>query len=103
MWEDEKLEDLKERIYGLQIGEVTDNNDPEGRGRVKVMLYWTAEETQETDWLLPAFPPLLWSVPQPGDKVIVGFINGDPNLGVWLGLYEPKEKGTTKEFRIKTP
>lgn len=80
---------------GLVIGKVTDNNDPEHQGRVKVLLPWfSAEHT--SDWARVVSPGagkdrgMAW-LPEIDDEVLVGFEMGDMNYpyvlgGLWNGL-----------------
>jgi len=76
------------RIDSIVVGVVTNNNDPDKLGRVKVMLPFLSEE--ETFWA----PVLLASsgkergismLPQPDEQVIVAFENGDPSYPIVLG------------------
>lgn len=61
------------RIDGVQRAVVTDVNDPEGRGRVKVT---PARE-------LGAKPA--WATVDTGDEVLIAFDGGDPRSPVVLG------------------
>ncbi|RZU51562.1 uncharacterized protein involved in type VI secretion and phage assembly [Krasilnikovia cinnamomea] len=77
------------RIPGLVCGIVTNNNDPDTRGRVKVALPWLSP-SYESDWARVAqfgagkktgalFPP------EVGDEVLIGFEFGDPRRPYVLG------------------
>ena len=65
-----------DRIYGLVIGIVTDNNDPDNVGRVKVKFPWLGDDV-ESWWARIAAPGagpdygVVW-VPQVNDEVLVG-------------------------------
>ncbi len=83
-----------DRIYGLVIGVVTDNNDPDNTGRVKVRFPWLGENV-ESWWARCAAPGagpdygIVW-VPQVNDEVLVGFEHGDVRFpyilgGLWNG------------------
>jgi phage baseplate assembly protein gpV len=70
------------------FGIVTDSNDPENMGRIKVVLDSYAE--METDWMNVVLPSAgkgkgLVMLPDTGDRVLVLFMNNDPARGVVLG------------------
>jgi phage protein D len=77
------------RIPGLVCGVVTNNNDPDTRGRVKVALPWLSPQ-YESDWARVAqFGAGRTSgalfTPEVGDEVLVGFEHGDPRRAYVLG------------------
>lgn len=77
------------RRYGLFLGEVVDNADPERRGRVRVRVPELLEEPLPTlalprGWMV-APGGGRFVVPEAGAKVFVQFLGG--NLG--LPVYEP--------------
>jgi len=82
-------------VNGLQIGIVTDNQDPDKKGRVKVMLPGIDEKKGEV-WARLASPDAgngrgFFFRPEKGDEVIVGFFNDDPRQAVILGaMYNAK-------------
>ena len=69
--------------YGVYLGVITDNNDPQQSGRVQIRLPWLGS----TAWALVASP--IGSVPtgriQAGATVVVAFERGDPSRPVVLG------------------
>lgn len=72
----------------LVVGIVTNNNDPERLGRVKVKLPALSQE--ESLWVPVAVPSAgrergLSMLPVPDEQVIVGFENGDPSYPYVLG------------------
>lgn len=72
----------------LVVGIVTNNNDPQRLGRVKVKL--PALSLQESEWVPVAVPSAgqgrgLSMLPVPDEQVIVGFENGDPSYPYVLG------------------
>lgn len=76
------------RIDSVVVGIVTNNNDPEKLGRVKVKLPFLSDE--ETFWapvLLPSSGKErgVSMLPQPDEQVIVAFENGDPSYPIVLG------------------
>ncbi|BFU47452.1 phage baseplate assembly protein V [Krasilnikovia sp. MM14-A1004] len=77
------------RIPGLVCGIVTNNNDPDTRGRVKVALPWLSP-SYESDWARVAqFGAGKKSgglfTPEVGDEVLIGFEFGDPRRPYVLG------------------
>ena len=85
-------------IPGIVIGIVTDNDDPEKLGRVRVQYPWLGDEA-ESYWARLARPAagkdhgFLW-VPQSGDEVAVAFEHGDvahPIVigSLWNGVDKP--------------
>ena len=77
------------RIPGLVCGIVTNNNDPDSRGRVKVALPWLSP-AYESDWARVAqFGAGQKSgalfTPEVGDEVLIGFEFGDPRRPYVLG------------------
>jgi len=76
------------------IGIVTNNNDPESMGRVKVKFPMLAGDV-ESHWIRIVAPGAgnkrgFFCLPEVDDEVLVIFMNGDPNLplilgGIWNG------------------
>lgn len=81
----------------LVIGIVTNNNDPDALGRVKVK-FPALDESLESDWMRIATPSAgaargLLMLPQPNEEVVVGFENGDTRRGFIVGsLFNGKDK-----------
>lgn len=82
------------RQTGLVIAIVTNNDDPDERGRVKLAYPWLSDDV-ESHWARVAMPGagadagMVW-IPQVGDEVVVGFEHGDirrPYVlgGLWNG------------------
>ena len=106
------------RLLGFQWGRVTDNKDPEKQGRVIANLEWLEEEGAEfeTGWLTRIVP---WAgptkmargrkfafdgpLPEVGSVVVVGFINGNPADGIYLGqpMYFEDETGSPELTKDK--
>jgi phage baseplate assembly protein gpV len=81
-----KIGDIGDRVIGVQIGRVTDVDDPENMRRIKVEL--EAYPGQSTDWL-ECFAPIVNCdppLPKLGQLTMVQFINGDPHRGIWQGV-----------------
>jgi uncharacterized protein involved in type VI secretion and phage assembly len=81
---------LEARFFGKYPGEVTDNADPEKRGRVKVRVRSVLEAAEI--WALPCVPYAgkgvgLYLIPDPGTAVWVEFAAGDPSCPIWTGCF----------------
>ncbi len=86
---------------GLVVGVVTNNDDPNGWGRVKVKYPWLSND-QEGDWArivcLGAGPERgMEFIPEVNDEVLVGFELGDIHQpyvlgGLWNGVDAPPKK-----------
>jgi phage protein D len=85
------------RIYGLVVGIVTNNDDPDGLARVKVRFPWLADG-YESDWArlvqLGAGPDSgAVFIPEVDDEVVVGFDHGDVRWPYVVGsLWNGKDK-----------
>lgn len=85
----------RERYYGVAIGIVTDNNDPDKLARVKVKYPWLSDDAES--WWGRVMAPgagkdcgVVW-LPQVGDEVLVAFEHGDIRFpmvlgGLWNGV-----------------
>lgn len=89
-----------------ELARVTDNQDPEKLGRVKVCFYWPDESQAETSWLRVALPYTglgsgMLFVPEVGAQVLVGYESGLAELPYVAGsLYhqnpdDPPDDGYT--------
>jgi len=96
--------------YGVSIGIVTSNRDPEGRGRIKVNLPWRGEN-DESYWARIASPMAgkgrgFVFYPEVGDEVLLAFEQGDINhpyvIGaLWNGRDEPPEPNADGKNNIR--
>lgn len=83
---------VAERRFGKFRGIVTDNQDPDKRGRVRVRVPAVLGD-QESDWALPCFPygggaSYGWfMVPKNDAQVWVEFEEGDINRPIWTGVF----------------
>lgn len=100
----------------LGIGIVTDIDDPEARGRIKVRLPWLSDEDQS--WWARLVSPMAGAdrgfmfVPEVDDEVLVGFEHGDIQrpliLGaLWNGVDAPPandavQSGKSQKRMIRT-
>jgi uncharacterized protein involved in type VI secretion and phage assembly len=88
------------RFWGVTVGLVTNNKDPDGLGRVKLALPWLADGF-ETEWARVASPMAgkgrgLYALPEVDDEVLVGFAHGRLDApfvlgGLWNGKDKPPE------------
>lgn len=77
------------RVFGVVTGVVTNNQDPEGLGRVKLKFPWLSDE-EESDWARVASPMAgkergLWLLPEVEDEVLVAFERGDVRYPYVIG------------------
>lgn len=84
------------RCTGLVSGTVTDTQDPEGSGRVKVRFPWLSDE-YASDWARTAQSGGTGGgeafIPEVGDEVLVGFEHGHLDRPyVLAGLYNGKDR-----------
>jgi uncharacterized protein involved in type VI secretion and phage assembly len=89
------------RWYGVAPAEVSDINDPDGQGRVKVKLPWSpdADGGAYDAWarmatVFAGSDRGSWFLPEVGDEVLVAFEQGDPRRpyvlgGLWNGQDSP--------------
>jgi uncharacterized protein involved in type VI secretion and phage assembly len=83
------------KYYGVYRGTVSDNKDPENRGRIQAHVPAVGQQFAVNVWIDPAFPGagldrgMFWP-PHVGDSVRVCFDQGDPSKpctywGGWFG------------------
>jgi uncharacterized protein involved in type VI secretion and phage assembly len=86
-----------DRITGVVIGIVTNNNDPDKLGRVKMRFPWLSNNI-ESDWARVATPMAgkdsgLYFLPEVDDEVLVLFERGDVRFPFVIGaLWNGKDK-----------
>lgn len=84
-------------FHGVVCAQITDNNDPDTKGRVKLKFPWLSD-SYETDWVRMTHPgsgPDSGSVwmPEVNDEVLVAFEHGDMRHPYVLGaLHNGKDK-----------
>ncbi|PZO53763.1 MAG: phage tail protein [Phormidesmis priestleyi] len=90
----------RNNIYGVVIGIVTNNKDPDGLGRVKIILPWLSEN-EESAWARVAVPMAgpdmgFYSLPEVDDEVLVAFEHGQVAYPYIVGaLWNGKQKPPT--------
>jgi uncharacterized protein involved in type VI secretion and phage assembly len=77
------------RLFGLVVGVVTNNQDPDGLGRVKVRFPWLSDD-EESHWARIAVPMGgkergTYFLPEVDDEVLVAFEHGSPSFPYVLG------------------
>jgi len=95
------------RVYGAVVGLVTNNKDPEKRGRIKVKFPWITND-EESHWARIATMDAgkdrgSWWIPEVNDEVLCVFEHGDVNFpyvigGLWNGKDTPPTTGRAGDF-----
>jgi uncharacterized protein involved in type VI secretion and phage assembly len=86
-----------DRIYGVVIGVVTNNEDPDKLGRVKVQYPWLSDKV-ESNWARVVTPMAgnergFFALPEVDDEVLIAFAHGDVRFPYVLGsLWNGKDK-----------
>ena len=80
----------EKKYYGIYQGIVTNTNDPEKRGRVRVICPDALGGEAESAWCDPMIPVAYdnggdFCIPAKDETVWLMFIAGDVNKPVWLG------------------
>jgi uncharacterized protein involved in type VI secretion and phage assembly len=90
-------DDSGPRLYGVGVGVVTNNKDPDGLGRVKVKCPWMSDD-HESFWARVVTPMAgrdrgLYLLPEVDDEVLLAFEHGAPEYAYVLGaLWNGKDK-----------
>jgi hypothetical protein len=107
---DRVVEALGSRHFGKYRGEVTDNQDPLGQGRIQVRV--PAILGERLLWAMPCVPYAgpdvgFLALPPVGGKVWIEFEQGDRAHPVWAGCYwDPDQLPSEAEpttVLLKTP
>jgi uncharacterized protein involved in type VI secretion and phage assembly len=85
----EERDSAASRVSGVVVGVVTNNQDPEGMGRVKVKFPWLSDEN-ESNWARVATPTAgqgrgFYFLPEVEDEVLVAFEQGDVRFPYVVG------------------
>ncbi len=99
------------RVFGVVIGVVTNNQDPENLHRVKLRFPWISEDVEST-WARVATPMAgagrgAYFLPEVEDEVLVAFEHGlvdQPYVigSLWNGQDEPPESNENGENNHRT-
>lgn len=91
---------LSSRISGVVVGVVTNTQDPDGLGRVKVRFPWLSD-SEESFWARVATPMAgkargFYFLPEVDDEVLMAFEHGDARFpyvlgALWNGQDKPPE------------
>ena len=89
---------ITDRIYGVVVGVVTNNQDPDNLGRVKVRLPWLTGD-DESNWariatLMAGKERGSFFLPEVDDEVLLAFEHGDVRFpyvigALWNGVDKP--------------
>jgi uncharacterized protein involved in type VI secretion and phage assembly len=100
----------RSKIYGVVIGVVTNNKDPEGLGRVKVKIPRISGD-DESNWarvatLMAGKNRGSFFLPEVDDEVLVVFEHGDINMpyvigSLWNGVDKPPETNSDGKNNIR--
>lgn len=79
------------QFIGKYRGTVSDNQDPNGQGRLRVSVP-DVYGTEDSGWAMPAFPYAgpqvgLYLIPPTGALVWVEFEHGDSEYPIWTGCF----------------
>ena len=98
------------RVNGVAAGIVTNNQDPDGLGRVKVKFPWLSDNN-ETDWirvatLMAGSGRGSFFLPEVDDEVLVAFEHGNINRAfvigaLWNGVDKPPEANSDGQNNIR--
>jgi uncharacterized protein involved in type VI secretion and phage assembly len=98
------------KIYGVVVGVVTNNKDPDKLGRIKVQFPWLSEEN-ESHWarlatLMAGANRGTVFFPEVGDEVLVAFEHGDIRFpyiigALWNGVDTPPHDNADGENNLR--
>lgn len=91
------------RVFGVAVGLVTNNQDPDGMARVKLKFPWLSDD-DESYWARMAVPMAgnnrgVYFLPEVGDEVLVAFEHGSVDFpyvlgALWNGKDQPPESNS---------
>lgn len=98
------------KTYGVAAGLVTNNQDPQGLGRVRLKFPWLSDDN-ESDWVriatfMAGNQRGGYFLPEVGDEALVAFEHGDINrpyvIGfLWNGVDKPPEANSDGKNSIR--
>lgn len=109
-YQDDGTPSASAKMFGVEIGIVTNNKDDQKLGRVKVM-FPRLPNTPESDWIRVATPiagpdrGFYW-IPEVQDEVLVAFERGESSRGyvigcLWSGKDKPPKDGPNDKNDIR--
>jgi len=104
---EQTVRQAQQKFYGKYRGFVTDNEDPEQRGRIRVRVPSVFGQ-QDTFWALPCSPfggladQGLFMVPEVGAQVWIEFEEGNKDFPIWVGVFWQPTEDIPQEAK-KTP
>lgn len=96
------LEEVDSRFYGKYRAFVSDNADPENRGRLRLQIPDALGDSIISGWALPCAPyggsagQGFFFIPDKDAGVWVEFEQGNLDYPVWVGTFWAKPGGTTE-------
>jgi len=98
------------RYYGVVVGIVTNNKDPNNLARVRVKFPWLSDDN-ESSWARICMPMAgngrgVYFLPEVDDEVLVGFEHGDVRFpyivgALWNGVDAPPENNSDGKNNIR--
>jgi uncharacterized protein involved in type VI secretion and phage assembly len=102
--------DQSNRFYGVAVGIVTNNQDPDNMGRVKVKFPWL-DDNVESPWarfvcLMGGSGRGTYFIPEVNDEVLLAFEHGDMRYpyvlgGLWNGQDAPPANNSDGQNNIR--
>jgi len=102
--------DTPNRLFGVTLGVVTNNQDPEKLGRVKVKFPWLSDE-DESNWARVLTPMAgddrgMFFLPEVDDEVLIAFEHGDVRFpfvlgALWNGQDKPPETNEDGQNNVR--
>lgn len=102
------LRDSQRKYLGKFRAIVKDNNDPQGLGRVRLLVPSVLGDS-ETDWALPCFPygggsgQGFIAIPPVDAMVVAEFMEGDVSSPIWTGSFYRTRNDMPSEFTTGEP
>jgi uncharacterized protein involved in type VI secretion and phage assembly len=102
------VKQYQNKYFGKYRGFVTDNDDPEQRGRLRLTIPSVLGDAH-TGWALPCLPfggltdQGFFAVPEIGAQVWVEFEAGNINAPIWTGTFWQQSGDTPSEAALSPP
>jgi len=103
-------QEITHRFSGVVVGVVTNNQDPDGLGRVKIKFPWLSD-ADESQWARIAAPMAgaergVYFLPEVDDEVLAAFEHGDIRFpyvigGLWNGKDAPPAKNDDGKNNVR--